>query len=48
MKVLAKFFWDCGSGGDIDGLFIAEKSKIEAGVAYRYADAMMKVRKEHL
>ena len=30
MKVLAKFFWDCGSSGDIDGLFIAEKSKIEA------------------
>lgn len=30
MKVLAKFFWDCGRSGDIDGLFIAEKSKIES------------------
>lgn len=30
MKVLAKFYWNCGRSGDIDGLFIAEKSKIEA------------------
>lgn len=30
MKVLAQFFWDCGRSGDIDGLFIAEKSEIEA------------------
>lgn len=30
MKVLAQFFWDCGCSGNIDGLFIAEKSKIES------------------
>lgn len=30
MKVLAKFYWDCGRSGVIDGLFIAEKSKIES------------------
>ena len=30
MKVLAQFFWNCGSNGDIEGLFIAEKHKIEA------------------
>lgn len=30
MKVLAKFYWNCGRSGKIDGLFIAEKSKIEA------------------
>lgn len=29
MKVLAKFYWNCGRSGDIEGLFIAEKSKIE-------------------
>lgn len=29
MKVLAKFFWDCGRSGNIDGLFIAEKFAIE-------------------
>ena len=30
MKVLAKFYWDCGRSGDIDGIFIADKSEIEA------------------
>ena len=30
MKVLAKFFWSCGRSGDIGGLFIADKSEIEA------------------
>jgi len=28
MKVLAKFFWDCGRSGDLDGLFIADKEAI--------------------
>lgn len=32
MKVLAKFFWNCGRSGDIDGLFIAEKSAIESAI----------------
>lgn len=32
MKVLAKFFWDCGRSGDIDGLFIADKSSIENAI----------------
>ena len=30
MKVLAKFYWDCGRGGDIDGIFIADKEAVEA------------------
>ena len=30
MKVLAKFYWDCGWIGAIDGIFIADKEDIEA------------------
>ena len=30
MKVLAKFYWNFGRSGNIDGLFIANKSEIEA------------------
>lgn len=30
MKVLAKFYWDCGRSGDVDGIFIADKEAIEA------------------
>ena len=29
MKVLAKFYWDCGRSGDIDGIFIVDKEAIE-------------------
>ena len=29
MKVLAKFYWNFGRSGVIDGLFIADKSEIE-------------------
>lgn len=29
-KVIAKFHWDCGRMGDVDGLFIADKSKLES------------------
>lgn len=32
MKVIAKFFWDRGRSGSIDGLFIAEKSEIQSAV----------------
>lgn len=32
MKVLAKFFWDCGRSGEINGLFIAEKAAIDAAI----------------
>jgi len=32
MKVLAKFYWDCGRNGDLDGLFIADKEDIESAV----------------
>ena len=30
MKVLAKFYWDYGRSGDIDGIFIVDKEAIEA------------------
>ena len=30
MKVLAKFYWDCGRSGDINGIFIADKEAVEA------------------
>ena len=30
MKVLAKFYWDCGRIGAIDGILIADKEDIEA------------------
>ena len=30
MKVLAKFYWDCGRIGAVDGIFIADKEDIEA------------------
>ena len=29
MKVLAKFYWNCGRSGDIDGIFIADKETVE-------------------
>ena len=30
MKVLAKFYWDCGRRGYVDGIFIVDKEAIEA------------------
>lgn len=30
MKVLAKFYWDCGRMGDVHGLFICDKADLEA------------------
>lgn len=30
MKVLAKFYWDCGRSGDIDGIFIADKEDVQS------------------
>ena len=35
MKKLYSFFWDCGRMGDLDGLFIAEDSEIEALIGKR-------------
>lgn len=32
MKVLAKFYFDCGRMGDLEGLFIADKEDIEAAI----------------
>lgn len=32
MKVLAKFYFDCGRNGDLSGLFIEEKENIDAAV----------------
>lgn len=29
MLVLAKFFWDCGRMGDVEGLFICEQAELE-------------------
>lgn len=30
MKVIAKFHWDCGRMGEVDGLFVADKADLEA------------------
>lgn len=30
MRVIAKFFWDCGRMGEVDGLFITTKEALEA------------------
>jgi methyl coenzyme M reductase gamma subunit len=30
MQVLVKFYWDCGRNGDLSGVFIAEKDKVES------------------
>ncbi len=30
MKAICKFHWDCGRGGDVEGLFIAEKADVDA------------------
>jgi hypothetical protein len=32
MKALYSFFWDCGRAGSIEGVFIAEKSAVDAAV----------------
>jgi len=29
-KVIAKFHWDCGRMGDVNGLFVADKAVLEA------------------
>jgi hypothetical protein len=30
MKVIARFYWDCGRMGDVDGLFVTTKEALEA------------------
>ncbi len=30
MKKIYEFYWDCGRMGDLDGMFIAEESEIDA------------------
>lgn len=35
MKKLYSFFWDCGRMGELDGLFIAEDTEIEALIGKR-------------
>lgn len=32
MKTLYKFNWDCGRSGEIDGLFVADKSEVENAI----------------
>ena len=32
MKAIYKFYWDCGSKGDISGIFVAEESVVEAAI----------------
>lgn len=32
MRKLYSFFWDCGRMGDVEGLFIAEESKVDAAI----------------
>ena len=29
MKVIVKFFWDCGRSGDVEGIFTCEKETLE-------------------
>ena len=30
MKVIARFYWDCGRMGEVDGLFVTTKQALEA------------------
>lgn len=30
MKVIARFYWDCGRMGEVDGLFVTTKEALEA------------------
>lgn len=30
MKVIARFYWDCGRSGEVDGLFVTTKEALEA------------------
>jgi len=30
MKAIYEFYWDCGRMGDLQGLFIAEKEKVDS------------------
>lgn len=32
MKVIAKFYWDCGRSGEVDGIFVTTKEAIAAAV----------------
>lgn len=32
MHKLYSFFWDCGRMGDVEGLFIAEESEVDAAI----------------
>lgn len=32
MKVLYRFYWDCGRQGDVEGVFIAEESELMASL----------------
>ena len=32
MRKLYSFFWDCGRMGDVEGLFIAEESEVDAAI----------------
>jgi hypothetical protein len=29
MKVIAKFFWDCGRSGEVEGIFTCEKETLQ-------------------
>lgn len=30
MKVIARFYWDCGRNGEVDGLFVTNKQALAA------------------
>ena len=30
MKLLVKFYWDCGRAGSLDGVFVCEKEELES------------------
>jgi hypothetical protein len=32
MNVIAKFYWDCGRMGDVDGIFVTTKEAIAAAI----------------
>ena len=32
MRKIYSFFWDCGRMGDVEGLFIAEESEVDAAI----------------
>ena len=32
MKVITKFFWNCGRSGNVEGLFVCDKEELEQSI----------------